>query len=257
MANEITVAEKLKTLYQLQLIDAQIGEIEVLKGELPMEVSDLEDDIIGLETRLEKTVSSVKELQAIVTRFATNIKEAEALKVKYKTQLDNVKNNREYEALTKELEMQDLDIQLAEKRIKQARIDVAKQEESQANTEERLAKKKADLATKQVELNEIISKTENEERALRTESDAAREYIEERLIKAYDKIRTSYRNGLAVVTIQRDSCGGCFNKIPPQVQLEISMRKKIIACEHCGRILVDDYILTGDKIAEHMAAEIG
>ena len=253
MANEITVAEKLKTLYQLQLIDAQIGEIEVLKGELPMEVSDLEDDIIGLETRLEKTVNSVKELQAIVTRFATNIKEAEALKVKYKTQLDNVKNNREYEALTKELEMQDLDVQLAEKRIKQARIDVAKQEESQANTEERLAKKKADLAAKQVELNEIISKTENEERSLRAESDAAREHIEERLIKAYDKIRTSYRNGLAVVTVQRDSCGGCFNKIPPQVQLEISMRKKIIACEHCGRILVDDLILTGDKIAEHQA----
>lgn len=253
MANEITVAEKLKTLYQLQLIDAQIGEIEVLKGELPMEVSDLEDDIIGLETRLEKTVNSVKELQAIVTRFATNIKEAEALKVKYKTQLDNVKNNREYEALTKELEMQDLDVQLAEKRIKQARIDVAKQEESQANTEERLAKKKADLAAKQVELNEIISKTENEERSLRAESDAAREHIEERLIKAYDKIRTSYRNGLAVVTVQRDSCGGCFNKIPPQVQLEISMRKKIVACEHCGRILVDDLILTGDKIAEHQA----
>jgi uncharacterized protein len=253
MANEITVAEKLKTLYQLQLIDAQIGEIEVLKGELPMEVSDLEDDIVGLETRLEKTVNSVKELQAIVTRFATNIKEAEALKVKYKTQLDNVKNNREYEALTKELEMQDLDVQLAEKRIKQARIDVAKQEESQANTEERLAKKKADLAAKQVELNEIISKTENEERSLRAESDAAREHIEERLIKAYDKIRTSYRNGLAVVTVQRDSCGGCFNKIPPQVQLEISMRKKIVACEHCGRILVDDLILTGDKIAEHQA----
>lgn len=253
MANEITVAEKLKTLYQLQLIDAQIGEIEVLKGELPMEVSDLEDDIVGLETRLEKTVNSVKELQAIVTRFATNIKEAEALKVKYKTQLDNVKNNREYEALTKELEMQDLDVQLAEKRIKQARIDVAKQEESQANTEERLAKKKADLAAKQLELNEIISKTENEERSLRAESDAAREHIEERLIKAYDKIRTSYRNGLAVVTVQRDSCGGCFNKIPPQVQLEISMRKKIIACEHCGRILVDDLILTGDKIAEHQA----
>jgi len=253
MANEITVAEKLKTLYQLQLIDAQIGEIEVLKGELPMEVSDLEDDIVGLETRLEKTVNSVKELQAIVTRFATNIKEAEALKVKYKTQLDNVKNNREYEALTKELEMQDLDVQLAEKRIKQARIDVAKQEESQANTEERLAKKKADLAAKQLELNEIISKTENEERSLRAESDAAREHIEERLIKAYDKIRTSYRNGLAVVTVQRDSCGGCFNKIPPQVQLEISMRKKIVACEHCGRILVDDLILTGDKIAEHQA----
>jgi hypothetical protein len=255
MANEITVAEKLKTLYQLQLIDAQIGEIEVLKGELPMEVSDLEDDIVGLETRLEKTVNSVKELQTTMSRYVANIKEAEALKIKYKTQLDNVKNNREYEALTKELEMQDLDIQLAEKRIKQSKMDIAKQEESQANTEERLNKKKTDLEAKQVELNEIISKTENEENALRTESNAAREHIEERLIKAYDKIRSSYRNGLAVVTVQRDSCGGCFNKIPPQVQLEISMRKKIIACEHCGRILVDDLILTGDKIAEH--AEMG
>jgi len=255
MANEITVAEKLKTLYQLQLIDAQIGEIEVLKGELPMEVSDLEDDIVGLETRLEKTVNNVKELQATMARYVGNIKEAEALKIKYKTQLDNVKNNREYEALTKELEMQDLDIQLAEKRIKQSKMDIAKQEESQANTEERLNKKKTDLEAKQVELNEIISKTENEENALRTESNAAREHIEERLIKAYDKIRSSYRNGLAVVTVQRDSCGGCFNKIPPQVQLEISMRKKIIACEHCGRILVDDLILTGDKIAEH--AEMG
>lgn len=255
MANEITVAEKLKTLYQLQLIDAQIGEIEVLKGELPMEVSDLEDDIVGLETRLEKTVNSVKELQTTMSRYVANIKEAEALKIKYKTQLDNVKNNREYEALTKELEMQDLDIQLAEKRIKQSKMDIAKQEESQANTEERLNKKKTDLEAKQVELNEIISKTEHEENALRSESNAAREHIEERLIKAYDKIRSSYRNGLAVVTVQRDSCGGCFNKIPPQVQLEISMRKKIIACEHCGRILVDDLILTGDKIAEH--AEVG
>ena len=255
MANEITVAEKLKTLYQLQLIDAQIGEIEVLKGELPMEVSDLEDDIVGLETRLEKTVNSVKELQATMSRYVANIKEAEALKIKYKSQLDNVKNNREYEALTKELEMQDLDIQLAEKRIKQSKMDIAKQEESQANTEERLNKKKTDLEAKQVELNEIISKTEHEENALRAESNAAREHIEERLIKAYDKIRSSYRNGLAVVTVQRDSCGGCFNKIPPQVQLEISMRKKIIACEHCGRILVDDLILTGDKIAEH--AEMG
>jgi predicted nucleic acid-binding Zn-ribbon protein len=229
MANEITVAEKLKTLYQLQLIDAQIGEIEVLKGELPMEVSDLEDDIVGLETRLEKTVNSVKELQTTMSRYVANIKEAEALKIKYKTQLDNVKNNREYEALTKELEMQDLDIQLAEKRIKQSKMDIAKQEESQANTEERLNKKKTDLEAKQVELNEIISKTEHEENALRAESNAAREHIEERLIKAYDKIRSSYRNGLAVVTVQRDSCGGCFNKIPPQVQLEISMRKKIIA----------------------------
>jgi uncharacterized protein len=253
MAQETTVAEKLKQLYQLQMVDSKIDEIEVLKGELPMEVSDLEDDIAGLETRLDKTNGTIKEIQAQLSKHQSAIKEAEALIERYRTQLDNVKNNREFEALTKELEMQSLDIQLAEKRIRQSKMDQDKQEENRFNTEERLMKKRKDLDVKRVELNEIISKTESEERELRSESDAARVGVEERLIKAYDKIRTSYRNGLAVVTVARDACGGCFNKIPPQLQLEISMRKKIIACEHCGRILVDDYILTGDKIAEAQA----
>ncbi len=253
MAQETTVAEKLKQLYQLQMVDSKIDEIEVLKGELPMEVSDLEDDIAGLETRLDKTNGAIKEIQAQLSKHQSAIKEAEALIERYRTQLDNVKNNREFEALTKELEMQSLDIQLAEKRIRQSKMDQDKQEENRFNTEERLMKKRKDLDVKRVELNEIISKTESEERELRSESDAARVGIEDRLIKAYDKIRTSYRNGLAVVTVARDACGGCFNKIPPQLQLEISMRKKIIACEHCGRILVDDYILTGDKIAEAQA----
>jgi uncharacterized protein len=218
MANEITVAEKLKTLYQLQLIDAQIGEIEVLKGELPMEVSDLEDDIVGLETRLEKTVNSVKELQTTMSRYVANIKEAEALKIKYKTQLDNVKNNREYEALTKELEMQDLDIQLAEKRIKQSKMDIAKQEESQANTEERLNKKKTDLEAKQVELNEIISKTEHEENALRSESNAAREHIEELTIKSVPLTATAWPwlrfNAILVVAASTKSHPKCNWKFP-------------------------------------------
>jgi uncharacterized protein len=250
MAQETTVAEKLKQLYQLQMVDSKIDEIEVLKGELPMEVSDLEDDIAGLETRLDKTNGAIKEIQAQLNKHQQSIKEAEALIERYRTQLDNVKNNREFEALTKELEMQSLDIQLAEKRIRQSKMDMDKQEENRFSTEERLMKKRKDLDVKRVELNEIISKTESEERELRSESDTARVGIEDRLIKAYDKIRSSYRNGLAVVTVARDACGGCFNKIPPQLQLEISMRKKIIACEHCGRILVDDYILTGDKIAE-------
>jgi uncharacterized protein len=250
MAQETTVAEKLKQLYQLQMVDSKIDEIEVLKGELPMEVSDLEDDIAGLETRFDKINGAIKEIQTQLTKHQNAIKEAEALIERYRTQLDNVKNNREFEALTKELEMQSLDIQLAEKRIRQSRMDIEKQEENRFNTEERLMKKRKDLEVKRIELNEIISKTENEERELRNESNAARVGIEDRLTKAYDKIRSSYRNGLAVVTVARDACGGCFNKIPPQLQLEISMRKKIIACEHCGRILVDDYILTGDKIAE-------
>jgi predicted nucleic acid-binding Zn-ribbon protein len=181
------------------------------------------------------------------------MKEAESLIERYKQQLDNVKNNREFEALTKELELQQLDIQLAEKKIRQANADIQSKEEALAATEEKTEKKKNDLEVKKVELQDIISKTESDERALRQNSDAAKAGIEERLIKAYERIRSSYRNNLAVVTIQRDACGGCFNKIPPQLQLEIAMRKKVIACEYCGRILVDDNILQPNK--ESVAVE--
>ncbi|MBK8878698.1 MAG: hypothetical protein IPN74_09185 [Haliscomenobacter sp.] len=243
MANEITVAEQLKQLYELQLIDSEIDEIEVLKGELPIEVGDLEDDIAGLEIRTGKLRGAIKELQGNIAKQQANVKEAENLIERYKVQLDNVKNNREFEALTKELEMQQLDIQLADKKIRAANTEIENKEETLAATEEKLDKKQKDLEVKKIELQEIISKTESEEKALREKSDAARVGVEARLIKAYDKIRSSYRNSLAVVTVQRDSCGGCFNKIPPQVQLEIAMRKKIIVCEYCGRILVDDYIL--------------
>jgi predicted nucleic acid-binding Zn-ribbon protein len=156
---------------------------------------------------------------------------------------DNVKNNREYEALTKELEMQRLDIQLSEKKIREARVNMEGRQAVLDSTKERLDGKKADLERKKVELQAIQEKTEKEEEKLRKKSDKARKKIEERLLKAYNKIRSSYRNGLAVVTVARESCGGCFNHVPPQLQLEIGMRKKIIACEHCGRILVDQHIL--------------
>ena len=243
MANEITVAEQLKQLYELQLIDSKIDEIEVLKGELPIEVGDLEDEIAGLEIRTGKLRAAIKELQANISKQQANAKEAESLIERYKSQLDNVKNNREFDALNKEIEMQGLDIQLAEKRMRQSSAEIEVKEEQLRAVEEKLAKKQKDLEVKKTELQDIISKTETEETELREHSNAARQHVEPRLIKAYDKIRSSYRSSLAVVTVQRDSCGGCFNKIPPQLQLEIAMRKKIIVCEYCGRILVDDYIL--------------
>ena len=250
MAKENTVAEKLRQLFKLQKIDSEIDQIEVLKGELPIEVSDLEDEIAGMDTRLARLQGNIDEVENEVNRHQANIKEAETLIERYQAQLDNVKNNREYDALTKELELQKLEIQLSEKKIGQAREEVGEKREAFEAVQERLDRKRAELETKKVELKEIISKTEKEEDRLRAESENAREGIEDRLIKAYDRIRTSYRNGLAVVTVARNSCGGCFNKIPPQLQLEISMRKKIIACEHCGRILVDDFILAEEGEAQ-------
>lgn len=242
MAVELTVAEKLKELYDLQTIDSKIDEIEVLKGELPMEVSDLEDDIAGLSTRIQRLQVQVKDLEQEAAKHQANIQEAEALIVRYNTQLDNVKNNREYDALTKELEMQSLEIQLSEKKIKVVKKEAENKQETLDATQERLNTKQKELESKKVELEQIIAKTEKEEEKLRKQSEKARKNIEERLIRAYDKIRKSYRNGMAVVTVERNACGGCFNQIPPQLQLEIAMRKKIIACEHCGRILVDDFI---------------
>lgn len=240
---ELTVAEKLKQLYELQLIDSEIDEIAVLKGELPIEVSDLEDEIAGLETRIKKLESVIQDMNTEAGRHEANIKEAEALILRYQTQMDNVKNNREYDALTKELELQKLEIQLSEKKIRQVNLEIQNKEGTLEATKERLEGKLKDLETKKVELAKIIEKTEKEEEKLLKKSEKAKKKIEDRLMKAYNKVRKSYRNGLAVVTVSRDSCGGCFNKIPPQLQLEIGQRKKIIACEHCGRILVDDYIL--------------
>lgn len=248
---DLTVAEKLKQLYELQLIDNEKIELEILKGELPIEVSDLEDEIVGLETRLNRLKKNVQEKESEINRHEVIMQEATDLIERYSKQLDNVKNSREYDALTKEIELQKLDIQLSEKRIREARVAMGHKEETLNETQTRFTQKEKDLANKKVELEKIITKTEKQERKLNKESDSVRKKIETRLLKAYDRISTNYRNGLAVVTVERNSCGGCFNKIPPQLQLEIKQRKKIIACEHCGRILVDDNILSlGQEVEE-------
>ncbi len=236
---EKTVSETLAELLALQAIDSQIDEINVLKGELPVEVNDLEDEIHGLQIRLNKLEDSKNELKDAILQHTAKIKESELMIAKYSRQLDEVKNNREYEALTKEIELQRLDIQLAEKRIKEVEVSVAAKDETIEVAKARMAEKDANMQTKKVELEEIIAKTDKEGSKLIKQSEQQRLLVEDRLLKAYDRIRKSYRNGLAVVPVSRNACGGCFNKIPPQLQLEISQHKKIIACEHCGRILVD------------------
>ena len=247
MATEKTVVEKLQDMFDLQTIDSKLDELEILKGELPMEVSDLEDEIEGLNTRIGRLENQINDMEGDMAGHERNINEAESLLERYSKQMDNVKNNREYDALTKEIEMQRLDIQLAEKKMRQSRVELEKKQETLGATNERIDGKRKDLEVKKVELEKIIEKTEKEEDKLKKESEKARKTIEDRLIKAYDKIRTSYRNGLSVVSVERNSCGGCFNKIPPQLQLEIGQRKKIIACEHCGRILVDQQIVAEVK----------
>lgn len=239
---DISIEDKLKQLYALQRIDSKIDEIEVLKGELPIEVSDLEDEITGLETRLKNLQETVKEIEKEGQKFTARISECEALIKKYTKQLDEVKNNREYDALSKELEMQKLEIQLAEKKARENAEKVATKNAVVKEVKEKLKIKKANLDQKKEELQQIITKTDAEEKSLQKAAEIARAKVEERLLKAYTRIRNNYRNGLALVAIERDSCGGCFNEIPPQIQLEVAQRKKIIACEHCGRILVDDGI---------------
>ena len=239
---ELTVEEKLRQLFSLQTIDSKIDQIEILKGELPMEVQDLEDEIAGLDKRLANLQGNVDEIDGGISRHQANIKESESLQQKYQKQLDDVKNNREFAALTKELELQRLEIQLSEKRINEAKGQKEAKMEVLTGTKDKLKLKNKDLEAKNVELEKIIEKTEKEEKSLKKKSTSAKKKIEERLIKSYERIRNNYRNGLAVVTVERDSCGGCFNQIPPQMQMEISLRKKIIACEHCGRILIDNEI---------------
>jgi len=237
---ELSVKEKLEGLYNLQKIDSKLAEIEILKGELPMEVSDLEDEIVGLETRISKLKDSINDIDTEVSNHKANIAESEALIERYNSQLDNVKNNREYDALTKEIELQKLEIQLSEKKIRDTHGGKTLKDEALEKAETRLESKKGDLENKKVELEKIISKTEKEENKLKKASDKAKKTIDERLLKSYIKISTNYRNGLAVVTVNRGSCGGCFNRIPPQQIIEIGVMKNIIACEHCGRVIVDE-----------------
>ncbi|MBK8517381.1 MAG: hypothetical protein IPL55_14185 [Saprospiraceae bacterium] len=240
---EQSIVDKLKALHSLQLIDSKMDEIGVLKGELPIEVSDLEDEITGLKTRLKKMETVVSDIDTEILNHNTNIKESEALIGRYEKQLDNVKNNREFDALTKEIELQRLEIQLSQKKIREASGAKEGKTEAFDALAAKLTQRNKDLENKKVELQKIIEKTEKEEAKLLKESEKARKDIDARLLASYDKIRKAYRNGLAVAPVSRGACGGCFNRIPPQMQIEIGVMKKIIACEHCGRVLVDESIL--------------
>jgi hypothetical protein len=248
MAVEASVAEKLNMLWNLQQIDSQLDEIQILKGELPMEVSDLEDEVAGLETRIKKLRAAYKESEQEIAKMQAQAKEADANIKRYQKQIEEVKNDREYNALTKEIDLAKLDIQLSEKKVREAKGAQEVKKESMNIAEAKFEAKQKELEAKKVELQGIIEKTEQEETRLRGHSDKARNGIEERLLNAYDKTRRTYRNGLAVVTVERNSCGGCFNSVPPQVQLEIGLHKKIIACEHCGRILVDSSIAHPESV---------
>ncbi len=236
---EFSVEQKLQALFTLQQIDSQIDKIKIIRGELPLEVQDLEDEIAGLETRAANFEEEVAKLNETITARQTAIKESEEMIRKYKEQQMKVRNNREFDSLTKELDYQTLEIQLSEKKIKDARFQIENLETEIAETKERLKERQIDLDAKKAELTDIVQDTENEEKELVNQSLENEKYIEDRLLTAYKRIRGNARNGLAVVQIERDACGGCFNKIPPQHQLDIRMHKKIIVCDYCGRILVD------------------
>ncbi|MBW6500314.1 MAG: hypothetical protein K0B05_02875 [Bacteroidales bacterium] len=245
---EISVEEKLRALFRLQLVDSEIDKIKTLRGELPLEVQDLEDEIAGLETRLGNLREEVVTLEKSISKKNNEITEAEGLIKKYAEQQNNVRNNREYDSLSKEIEYQNLEIELFNKKIKEFTIQADEKKLVIADSEAILNEKKSDLQNKQNELEEIISDTQKEEEGLYNSSETIQQVIEERLLTAYKRIRSNARNGLAVVTVQRDACGGCFNQIPPQRQLDIKSRKKIIVCEYCGRILVDDEIIKESQI---------
>jgi len=237
--SEMSVEQKLKALYQLQTMLSEIDKIKTLRGELPLEVQDLEDEVAGLSTRIEKIQNDIADLKANVATKRIEIETAKASIEKYKAQQDNVRNNREYDVLSKEIEFQSLEVELCEKRIREAlAAEKAKNEEIERSTEA-LEERQKDLEAKKAELEEIVSETKQEEEKLREKAKVLETTIEPRLLQAFKRIRKNSRNGLGVVYVQRDACGGCFNKIPPQKQLDIRSRKKIIVCEYCGRIMVD------------------
>ncbi|OJV54953.1 MAG: hypothetical protein BGO31_16580 [Bacteroidetes bacterium 43-16] len=239
VAKDFSIEEKLAAVLSLQKIDSKIDQLQTLKGELPMEVSDLEDDVEGLQTRISNVEQEIKTINEYITSRKDAKKDAEALIAKYEKQQDNVKNSREFEALTKEIEMQHLEMRLCDKNIKDALVELQEREQIKLQNVNLIDAKREMLEQKKAELDKIIQETEAEEKVLETRSEEAKEKVDNRLFEAYERIRKSYKNGLAVVPVLRDSCGGCFNVIPPQRQTEIMQRKKIIVCEHCGRILVD------------------
>mgnify|MGYP000411158861 CR=1 FL=1 len=236
---DISIEEKLRALHELQSVVSEIDKIKTLRGELPLEVQDLEDEIAGLRTRLVNLEDEIKTLETTINNKKIAIKDAQALIAKYTEQQNNVRNNREFDSLSKEIEFQTLEIELAEKRIKEFTSEMVEKKETIDASKALLKDRVEDLDRKKNELDEITEETKIEEEKLKAKSEKIESFIEPRLVTAFKRIRKNARNGLAVVTIQRDACGGCFNKIPPQRQLDIASRKKIIVCEYCGRILVD------------------
>ncbi|MBO4806862.1 MAG: HalX domain-containing protein [Paludibacteraceae bacterium] len=236
---EISVEDKLRALYDLQLVASEIDKIKTLRGELPLEVQDLEDEIAGLNTRIAKYESEIKDAEVAVSTKKKEIENSKSLIEKYKAQLDNVRNNREFENLEKEIEFQGLEIELSEKRIRENNATIKEKQEELEKVNTLISDKTADLNQKKAELDEIVSETKQEEEKLRERAKTIEANIDQRLLSAFKRIRKNARNGLAVVYVQRDACGGCFNQIPPQRQMDIRLRKKVIVCEYCGRILID------------------
>ncbi|WP_374948463.1 zinc ribbon domain-containing protein [Mucilaginibacter sp.] len=246
---EQTIEQKLKALYDLQLIHTKIDKIRQVRGELPMEVADLEDDVAGLETRIQKIKNELDDLEDEIVTRKNLIKEAQSNTKKYETQLNEVKNNREYDAISKEIEIQGLDIQVSEKKIREFGFEIASKTTIYEKALADLEARRSDLDAKKDELGTITAETEKEENELTSQAEKSTGGIDERLLIAYNRLRKNAKNGLAVVTIQRDSCSGCFNQIPPQRQSDIRQRKKIIVCEHCGRILVDEQMALEEEQA--------
>lgn len=244
---DLTVEEKLKTLFQLQTTLSGIDENRALRGELPLEVQDLEDEIAGLNTRIEKIQHEIEQFQKAVSQKNGEIQEAQASLKRYQSQLDTVSNNREYDTLSKEIEYQQLEIELCEKKIREGQQKIQERQADLAYTQEHKADREKGLVEKRSELDDIMSETRDEEERLKEKALDLEKKIEPRLLASFKRIRKGARNGLGIVYVQRDACGGCFNKIPPQRQLDIKMHKKIIPCEYCGRILIDPE-LAGIKI---------
>ena len=244
---ELPVEQKLKNLYQLQTTLSEIDKIKTLRGELPLEVQDLEDEVEGLKTRIKKQEEDVEAFKADIAERHEKIKAAQEAIARYKQQLDSVKNNREFDMLNKEIEFQELEVQLQEKKINEAKKAIDERHASMESSNAIINERMEDLTAKRAELEDIVTETKAEEEKLREKSKSLELLIEPRLLGAFKRIRKNSRNGLGIVYVQRDACGGCFNKIPPQRQLDIRMHKKVIVCEYCGRILVDPE-LAGVKI---------
>ena len=237
---DYSMYEKIMALYELQKIDSQIDEINKVKGELPLEVEDLEDEIAGLNTRIGNINAEMEEINALTKQRRREIDQAQINIAKYNEQQNNVRNNREFDAITKEIEYQELEIALAEKRLKEYAAAAKVKKAALENTEALLAERSIDLNAKKTELESIESETEDQVKELAVQAESAKGKIDERLLAAYNRIRSKVHNGLAVVTVQRDACSGCFNRIPPQRQVEVRSGKKLIVCEYCGRILVPE-----------------